>query len=247
VVHRAARAGFERRADAYDRARPDYPEAGLDWLWRTLALAPGARVVDVGAGTGKLSAPLVARGADVIAIEPVAAMRERLVAAVPGATAVEAAAEALPLADRSADAVVAGQAFHWFANDTALAEFHRVLRPGRCLGLIWNRRRLDDPLQAAISALLEPVRGDTPRYASDAWREALEQSELFSPLAERELGFVQELDRAGLVDRVGSVSFVAALEEGPREELLERAAELVGEGEMVGLPYVCELFAYRRD
>ena len=246
MIHPAASAGFERSADAYNRARPDYPDAGVDWLWASMDLAAGDRVVDVGAGTGRLTGALAARGADVVAVEPVAAMRDRLVAAVPAARAVEATAEALPVADGSAAAVVAGQAFHWFANDATLAEFHRVLRPGGRLGLIWNRRRLDDPLQAAISELIEPLRGDTPHYASDAWREAFARSELFSTEAEHALEFVQELDRAGLVDRVGSTSFVAALDRQPREALLARVAALVDPAGVARLPYLCEAFVYSR-
>jgi SAM-dependent methyltransferase len=246
VIHEVASAGFGRAADAYERGRPGYPEEALDWLWDALELAPGSVAIDVGAGTGKLTAPLVARGAAVTAVEPVSAMRDRLAAAVAGATAVDGTAERLPVPDETADAVVAGQAFHWFANGRSLAEFHRVLRPGGALGLIWNRRLLDDPLQAAVSELLDPLRGDAPRYASGDWRPSLERTELFRPAGSHAVRFVQELDEEGLVDRIGSTSFVAALADAPRRELLGRVRHLVPHGGMARLPYVCEAFAYRR-
>lgn len=248
MVHEAASAGFGRSADAYARGRPGYPGQAVDWLWGALELAPARLVVDVGAGTGKLTLALVERGADVVAVEPVAAMRERLAAAVAGAVIVDATAEALPLPREIADAVVAAQAFHWFSSEASLAEFHRILRPGRRLGLIWNRRRLDDPLQASISRVLEPYRGDAPRHASGAWRRVLERSPLFEPAGAHEVRFAQELDRAGLIDRVGSTSFVAALPNACRAALLRRVGELVGADEIARLPYVCEAFVYaRRD
>jgi SAM-dependent methyltransferase len=246
MVHEAASAGFGRAADAYERGRPQYPAAAVDWLGRALCLSPGDQAIDVGAGTGRLSAALVERGARVLAVEPVAAMRERLAAAIPAARAEQGTAERIPAGDGCAGAVVAAQAFHWFATDAALSEFHRVLADGGCLGLIWNRRDLDDPLQAAISALLEPLRGDAPRHASGEWRRPLEASTLFEPTVEHEVDFVQELDRAGLIDRVASTSFVAALAQAPREELLGQAASLLGEGEIARLRYVCESFVYRR-
>lgn len=246
MVHEAASTGFGRSADAYDRARPAYPARAVDWLWETLGLEAGSSVVDVGAGTGKLTAPLAERGARVTAVEPVASMRERVGTAAPAATAVEGTAEDLPLAAGCADAVVVGQAFHWFANERALAEFHRVLRPDGGLVLIWNRRNLDDPLQAAISELLEPLRGAAPRHASGAWRRPLERTALFEPTAEVEVEFVQELDQQGLVDRVGSTSFVAALSEERREPLLQRVRELAVGSDTARLAYICEAFAYRR-
>lgn len=249
-MHEVARAGFGRSAEAYDRARPDYPEEAIDWLWTALGLRRGDRVVDVGAGTGKLSRRLAERGAEVVAIEPVEAMRARLAANAwsPTVTAMDARAERLPIDDAWAGSVVSGQAFHWFANKAALGEFHRVLRTGGRLGLIWNRRRLEDPTQAAISELLEPYRGEAPRHASDAWRLPLERSPLFAEVETHEVGFVQVLDRAGLVDRVGSTSFVAALDHEPREALLARVASLVDASGVARLPYLSEAFVHaRRD
>ena len=244
MVHAAASAGFERAADAYERGRPHYPDAAIEWLWNALELSPSATVVDVGAGTGRLTAALVARGAQVVAVEPVAAMRELLAAAVPGARPEPGTAEQLPATDGSAGAVVAAQAFHWFATEASLSEFHRVLGPGGRLGLIWNTRNLEDPLQAAISRLLEPHRGDAPRHASGEWRRPLERSALFEPAGEQQVDFVQELSREGLIDRVGSISFVAALAQQPRAALLGQVGEMVDEHGLARLPYTCEAFVY---
>ena len=133
-IHPAAAAGFGRSAEAYERGRPGYPDAAVD---RLVAALPGRRVVDLAAGTGKLTRALVARGCDVVAVEPVAEMRALI---APPARAVEGVAEATGLPDASADAVTVAQAFHWFDGPRALAEIHRVLRPGGVLALIWNRR-----------------------------------------------------------------------------------------------------------
>jgi SAM-dependent methyltransferase len=246
VVHEAASVGFSRSAATYDRARPDYPDAAIDRFWSALGLKRGARVIDVGAGTGKLTAPLAERGADVLAIEPVEEMRARIAARAPAARAQAGVAERLPAADGWADAIVAGQAFHWFANEPALAEFSRCLRPEGRLGLIWNRRAAVDPLQTRITQLLEPLRGDAPRHAAGAWREAFERPGPFEEVDGFELDFAQELDRAGLRDRVGSISFVAALDHRRRGELLAEVAELCPAGRTVGLGYVCEAFVYAR-
>jgi ubiquinone/menaquinone biosynthesis C-methylase UbiE len=128
-VHQAAR-GFEQAADAYERARPTYPQAAVAWLCERLAVRRGRRVLDLAAGTGKLTRSLVAAGADVVAVEPIAAMRERL---PPEVEALDGTAEAIPLPGASVDAVTVAQAFHWFDAEPALAEIHRVLRPGGTL------------------------------------------------------------------------------------------------------------------
>jgi ubiquinone/menaquinone biosynthesis C-methylase UbiE len=163
-LHPTAEQGFGRAAAQYERARPGYPQAALEHLARRLGLGPGRTVIDLAAGTGKLTRPLLAGGSEVIAVEPVAAMR----AALPReATVFDGTAEHIPLAAGAADAVTVGQAFHWFDGDAALAEIHRVLRHGGALALIWNRR-LDDPVNRAIDALLAPHRPGAPTHSDAA-------------------------------------------------------------------------------
>jgi ubiquinone/menaquinone biosynthesis C-methylase UbiE len=121
-VHEQAARGFEAGADAYERGRPDYPPDAVEWLIAEAGLRPGRVVVDVGAGTGKLTRALLASGAEVVAIEPVAGMRAVFEREVPEATVRNGVAEALPLEDASAEAVVVAQAFHWFDGPKALAD-----------------------------------------------------------------------------------------------------------------------------
>ena len=245
-LHPAAR-GFEVAGERYERGRPDYPPEAVDWLVESLGVGArsGAVVADVGAGTGKLTRPLLERGLAVVAIEPVGGMRSTLGRTAPGADVRAGQAEALPLDDGSVDAVVAGQAFHWFANAAALAEFARVLRPDGRLGLIWNRRDLDQPLQAALGRLLAPFRRGAPEHASDDWRAAFTESAPFALAAERRLSLSQTLDPDGLADRVLSISFVAALP-GVEKQLVEARVRELAAGRPVELRYVAELFVYVR-
>jgi len=237
-VHDAAARGFSRSADAYDRARPDYPPAAVAWLAERLGLRPGRTVVDLAAGTGKLTRPLAATGAEVVAIEPVAEMRARIGDAA--ARSLDGTAEAVPLPDASADAVTVAQAFHWFDGPAALAEIHRVLRPGGALALVWNRRPLEDPVHAAIERIIAPYRGDAPAHRSGAWRAAFDATTLFGPLEERTFAHSRPHDADALADRVGSTSFVAALDDGPQADVIAAVRALAAEGP-VELPYVCEV------
>ena len=241
-VHDAIR-GFRRSADAYDRARPEYPPAAVEWLAERLGLRPGRTVVDLAAGTGKLTRPLAATGAEVVAVEPVAEMRERIGPAA--ARVLDGTAEAIPLEDASADAVTVGQAFHWFDGAAALAEIHRVLRPGGALALVWNSRPLENPVHAAIERIVAPHRGDAPAHASGAWRAAFEHTSLFGPLEERRFEHSRPHDADALADRVGSTSFVAALDDGPQADVIAAVRALAAEGP-VDLPYVCEAFVCDR-
>ena len=223
----AASVGFARSVGAYERGRPGYPQPAIDFLAARLRLGPGRTVIDLAAGTGKLTRPLLATGVEVIAVEPVAEMRAALPAA---AHAVDGTAEAMPLGTASADAVAVAQAFHWFDGDAALAEIHRVLRPGGALALVWNRRRMEDPLNQAVEEVIAPYRGHTSSFHTGAWRAAFERTKLFGPFEEREFPNEQSLDADGLVDRIASVSFIAALDEEERTKVLGAVRALAGTG-----------------
>jgi ubiquinone/menaquinone biosynthesis C-methylase UbiE len=143
------RCSFDSVADVYERARPQYAPDALAWIAGELPLR---RVLDLAAGTGKLTRQLAALGADVVAVEPGEDMRRVFAEALPGIELHAGSAEAIPLPDGSVDAVTVGQAFHWFRTADALAEIHRVLRPGGGFALLWNADDREDALMAALDA-----------------------------------------------------------------------------------------------
>jgi ubiquinone/menaquinone biosynthesis C-methylase UbiE len=202
---------FDQVAELYERARPTYPEEAVDWLADRLRIGARSSVLDLGAGTGKLTRALVPRAAHVIAVEPGPEMLAQLRRAVPDAEAMLGAAESIPLADDAVDAVVCGQSFHWFRTDEALREIRRVLRASCGLGLIWNRRDPDDAVQKEITKLLGPFvpPGRPPIEASVA----VLVERTFDEITSHAVPFEEELDADGLVQRIGSTSFVAAASE----------------------------------
>jgi SAM-dependent methyltransferase len=221
---------FELVADVYERARPGYPPDAVAWISDRLDLREGRTVLDLGAGTGKLTRALLTTGARVIAVEPGDKMRARLEQAAPGAEALRGAAEEIPLLDDSVDAITVGQAFHWFRHDEAIPELHRVLRPGGGVALVWNSRDPDNPLQKEISELIAPF-VPSGRPDPEEWPRPLGESELFGPLEKRRFPFVQELDSDAVAERIASVSFVAAAPAEARHELdaaVRRAADKLG-------------------
>jgi SAM-dependent methyltransferase len=240
VIHNTAVRGFSRSADAYERGRPGYPDAAVSLF--ASRLPARARVLDLAAGTGKLTRPLLAAGLEVIAVEPVAVMRSALPASV---RALEGTAEAIPLAAAEVDGVAVGQAFHWFDGDTALPEIHRVLRPDGLLALLWNTRAEDDPVNRAIDELLAPYRRGTPTQRSKDWRAAFDRTTLFAPLEERGFPSEQRLDADGMEARVGSISFIAALDAPERARVAERARAIAGEGTAT-VSYRTEVLIWRR-
>ena len=228
----------------YERARPDYPDAAVDWIVEALELTPGAHVVDVGAGTGKFARQLVARGIRITGVEPIAEMRALFERIVPGAEAVDGTAESIPLDDGVADGISVAQAFHWFDAERTPHEFHRVLRPGAGVALIWNMRDETKPLQQAYDETLRPYKGeDYPERGRQA--QPLADSPLFGEVEEREFAHLQAMDADGLVARTESVSFVAQLPDDERAALLERVRALAPAGTFE-FPYVTKVFTCRR-
>ncbi|HWJ33154.1 MAG TPA: class I SAM-dependent methyltransferase [Gaiellaceae bacterium] len=238
---------FELVADVYERARPEYPADAVAWIAKELDLREGRTVLDLGAGTGKLTRALVATGAHVVAVEPGDAMLTELRRVLPEIEALRGGAESIPLGDGSVDAVTVGQAFHWFRHGEALPELHRVLRPGGGLALIWNARDQARPLQREISELIKPFVPPNRPPVSDSVR-PLEASDLFGPVERRAFPLVHRLDADGVVDRIASVSFVAAAPAEQRAELERRLREVVAaQGGEVEFAYLTEVYVSRAE
>jgi SAM-dependent methyltransferase len=215
-------AGFAEVADAYERGRPGYPPAVI----AALGLPAGARVADVGAGTGKLTRALVAGGFDVVAVEPLPGLRAALSQAVPGASVVEGKAEALPLEDASVDAVVCADAYHWFDGPRAVAEFARVLRSAGTLALLWNWEADEEDPPAWRAELWELAGSIRPAHPSldggDQGRGAVDASAAFGTLSCDEVVHAFATSRARIVDQFASMSWVGAMHDDERAAMLGR-------------------------
>jgi SAM-dependent methyltransferase len=217
---------FEHTAEAYERGRPGYAEAALD----ALPLPSDAVVLDLAAGTGKLTRQLVRRFARVIAVEPLDGMRAVLARVVPEAEAVPGSADAIPLPDDSVDAVFIGEAFHWFADDATLREIARVLRPHGILAILFNQvgGDFEPKLPEAFWEKYHAHAIEKPpeqTVSSGLWRAPFPGP--FEPLIEASYPNPVELDRDGIVAQVASWSMVAALPELDRTGLLAELAALV--------------------
>jgi SAM-dependent methyltransferase len=248
LINDAAATGFERGAADYERARPSYPQAVLDVVLAAGAdvHGRGATVVDVAAGTGKLTRQLAATDVTVIGVEPVAAMRSVLGGFAP---AVAGTAECLPLRGACAHAVTVAQAFHWFDVPRALAEIHRVLRPDGTLLMVWNERDVRVPWVMAMSEVVHAHDPGTAYEQEIDWPAAVAAAGGFTPLVRTDVDNPQrDVDAETVVARALSTSYVAAAGDAVRTQVARDVRAIVaGLGERFDLPYVTTIFTcYRR-
>ena len=227
TVHPVAARGFDAAADAYERGRPDYPAEAVAFIVSRLDLGPDRVLLDLGAGTGKMTRQLVPSGVRILALEPVAAMRAKLAAAVPDAERLDGTAESIPLPGQSVDAIVVAQAFHWFETIRALSEIHRVLGPGGRVALAWNLRDESVPWVRRLGECIEGATGGEAPNSQHGWRERLDRCALFEPLETATFRHVQRLSVDGVLDRVVSVSTVAAATPAIRDGLVTEIRSLL--------------------
>ncbi|HZT53112.1 MAG TPA: class I SAM-dependent methyltransferase [Gaiellaceae bacterium] len=237
------RLAFGVHAAAYERARPAWPDAAARWL-----VPDGARlVVELGAGTGKLTRAIRALGVPVLAVEPDPRMLAVLRAV--GLEGVGGSAEAIPLADGEADAVVAGSCLHWFDLELALPEISRVLRPGGRFAFAWNHRDGRHRAVVRLDAAIATADGARPRWWSRDWPAEVTRSGLFADLESARFPHIHELPRGALEDHLLSYSGFAALPPVERHrvraavEAVLEAEPSLRDGDRLRLPFVVS--AYR--
>lgn len=206
---------FGAQAAAYERGRPSYPPEAIDWL-----LPGGAHtVLDLGAGTGKLTTRLVERGLDVVAVDPIPEMLEVLTASLPDTPALLGTAEEIPLADDSVDAVLVAQAWHWFDPERAIKEVSRVLRPGGRLGLVWNTR---DERMGWVKDL-----GRIIGHENDPFTDRVSLPEPFTGIERRHVEWTSYLTPQALIDLVASRSYCITSPADVQTRTLDRVRELL--------------------
>jgi SAM-dependent methyltransferase len=230
-------------ADIYDRTRPDYPDDAVDWL----VGAPARRILELGAGTGKLTRALLSRGHEVCASDPLRPMLRHLASNLDAAVPVQAVAEGLPFRDMSFDVVVVAQAFHWFDHSKAVPEIARVLRPRGSLAIVWNERDNSVPWVRRLTAILGEY-----REGYDVRDDATKVTEYgpFMPVEEKTFRFWQLVDRDRLLGDVSSRSYVAVMEPTDRDPLLARVGALYDEygrgADGMRMPYLTRCFRAER-
>lgn len=225
-MHRST-VGFERSTSAYDHGRPEYPPEAALSLLRHCRVGPSTSVLELGAGTGKFTGYIRQCTSHVLASDPSAAMRTSFAKKWPDIACVGARADHLPLRSSSMSAIICAQAFHWFADSRSIAEMVRVLAAGGFLGFAWNVRDERVAWIAELTRIIDVYSDDTPRYRTGAWRRALAASAELEALQEESHIHVVTCDRTTVLDRVASISFIAALDPIRHAEVLKQVNDLL--------------------
>ncbi len=223
---------FAGVSEAYERGRPDYAPAVAGALAAELGLRAGATVLDLAAGTGKLTRTLLQAGFDVVAVEPQAELRAVLAARVGSERVREGLAEAIPLPDASVDAVTVASAFHWFDQPVALAEIHRVLRPQGGLAVVSPGPDWSGASWAhEVGSLLAGLRPEHPGADGPPWQDAVRAAGDWTTPREIQVTSWHPADPDRVVDYLETISWVAAMPAAERAAALARIRELIADGE----------------
>ncbi len=234
---------FGRAAATYEAGRPEYPAAAVQWMLAPVATRTPLRVADVGAGTGKLTRAVLALAADVVAVDPDAAMLDQLRAGLPDVRTVEGQAERMPLPDASIDAVVLGQAWHWVDPEAGSREIGRVLAPGGVLGLVWNIRDENVPWVARLTEIMHGSNAE--QLIADGGPRVAEP---FETLERREWTWTRRMSPEAALDMVRSRSYVITAEPAERARIEREVAEHVAQHPSpeadgsIDMPYVTHAF-----
>lgn len=250
-VHPAVQ-GFDRAAPAYERGRPGYPKEAVRYLARELGLRRGRTVVELASGTGKFTRALLPTGATIVPVEPTRGMREEFSRRVPDLPVLDGVAEAIPVPDAFADAIVCAQAFHWFRPRAALREIARALAPGGGLGLVWNRRDESVEWVHALTRIVDRYGWKVPRTRQRRWKRLFETHTLpFTPLKLRTFRFSQRLTPTTIVPRFLSVSCIAVQSPAEQRSIATEIRKVVREAPetrgraFFDLPYRTEVYTTR--
>lgn len=238
-------------AERYEKWRPGYASDAISFVAQILNVQSGTRIVDVGAGTGKLTRQLLSVGAEIVAVEPLEGMRAVFQRAVPRVTVLDGHAESLPLSDKSFDALVAGQAWHWFDSQQALAEAARVLKTQGGIALLWNDH---DPTcewltrYDKIRARASAIAGNAPpSHTEEGWHQAFRRASDWADLQHRTFRHEITTNYQGFLDRAFTSSVFSVLPEGARVELGDEILDMLRhangrERDMVTVPHVTEVY-----
>ena len=223
---------FASVADVYERGRPEYPLAAVGALAAELMLNPGARVLDLAAGTGKLSRALLATGYDVVAVEPLPSLCELLSEKIGRERVHDGVAESIPLPRASVDAVTVADAFHWFDQPRALEEIRRVLRPGGGLAVLSTVPDWSGASWAhELGKLVVGSRPEHPHFDGPPWHQAVHAAGGWTEPKEIRVTATQPAEPERIVQHMGSISWVAAMPDAERTTMLERMRVLINSGE----------------